>query len=659
MAATPPSVRSLRENGFDAYQRMFPRERRSAPATIVEIDERSLAQLGQWPWPRTQVAQLVQSIAGHGPAAIGFDMLFPESDRFSPSAIARLLPDLPTDLAARLQEVPGNDARLADALRSTQAVLAVAGLEGTDARFPTPPATVPVHIRSRAAPALRYFSGHLANVPVLDRAAAGHGLISADAGDRIVRRVPLLAQIEGNVVPALSLELWRVATGAAEFVVGDAAGSLHEVSFADARVPMQRDGSVWLRYSRHDPERFVSAADVMAGRTDPELLRGRLVLVGVTGLGLLDYKVTPLGEQVPGVELHAQLIEQIFDGAYLTRPAWALWVELTVFALGSALLVFLVPSVRVRLSVGALFALLAALAALGVGGFLADGMLLDALWPGIGLSAVFAVLLAGALSEADRQRRQLREAAARSAGELQAARRIQMGLLPDPAVLFQGERSFALRALIEPAFSVGGDFYDCLKLDDGRLFFVVADVSGKGMPAALFMALCKATIKAAAISAGGTPGLALQRAAVEIERDNPETFFVTVFAGALDLTSGRLEYCNAGHEPPFTRRVGGQLRRLPTAERPPIGVPEKFPFATATVQLAPGEWLCAVTDGVTEAMDASGALYGVQRLEQVLGSLPAQASPEEITAAVRDDVKRFVAEASASDDLTLLALRRS
>jgi serine phosphatase RsbU (regulator of sigma subunit)/CHASE2 domain-containing sensor protein len=659
VASTPPSVRSLRENGFDAYQRMFPRERRSAPATIVEIDERSLAALGQWPWPRTQVAQLVEYIAALEPAAIGFDLLFPESDRFSPSAVAHLVPDLPTDLAARLQAVPGNDARLARAMGAARVVVAVAGLEAPDARFPAPPASAPVLVRGAPAPSLRQFAGHLANVPAIDQAAAGRGLISADAGDRIVRRVPLLASVEGVLVPALSLEMWRVASGAPGFTVSPSAGGLHRVSFADAHVPMQRDGAVWLRYSRHDPGRFVSAADVLERRVDPELLRGRLVLIGVTGVGLLDYKVTPLGEQVPGVELHAQLIEQVFDGAYLMRPAWALWVELTILALGTALLVVLVPSVRVRVSVGTFFALLALLLGAGIGAFLADGLLLDAVWPSFALAAVFAVLLAGALSEADRQRRQLREAAARSAGELQAARRIQMGLLPDPAVLFERERGFALRALVEPAFSVGGDFYDCFKLDDGRLFFVVADVSGKGMPAALFMALCKATIKAAAISAGGHPGLALQRAAADIERDNPETFFVTVFAAALDPRSGRLEYCNAGHEPPFRRRPGGPLERLPRAERPPVGVPEKFPFVTHAVQLAPGEWLCAVTDGVTEAMDPSGALYGVRRLEEVLRSLGADVTPQQITAAVRDDVKAFVGNASASDDLTLLALRWS
>ena len=153
--------------------------------------------------------------------------------------------------------------------------------------------------------------------------------------------------------------------------------------------------------------------------------------------------------------------------------------------------------------------------------------------------------------------------------------------------------------------------------------------------------------------------LAHESGLTDIERDNPETFFVTVFAATLDPASGRLEYCNAGHEPPFMRRPGGRLIRLPAADRPPIGVPETFPFIAHAAQLMSGEWLCAVTDGVTEAMDASGALYGVRRLEQVLAVLGPQVSTQEITAAVRDDVKRFVGNAGASDDLTLLALRWS
>ena len=638
VAWSPPPVQALRETLFDAYQRLAPRERRSAPVVIVEIDEAALEQHGQWPWPRTVVARLISRIAEHQPAAIGLDILFPEPDRFSPAEVSRLIP-LPEELAIQLGDLPSNDVQLARAIRGNKVVLAIAGLDP---------------LEQTGSPPLRRYARYLASVPEIDQAAAGRGLISVDVPERLVRRVPLVAKVGDAPVPALALELWRVGSGAREFSLSDAAGQLLTVQFADASVPVQRDGSMWLRYSPHDPARLVSGADVLAGMVEPDLLRDKLVLVGVTGLGLLDYKATPLGEQVPGVELHAQLIEQIYDGSFLVRPSWTLWLELGLLAGGAALLIALIPAARVRVSVAALVVLLAVFAAIGLWSF-TRGVLIDAAWPAVGVGGAFATLLAAALSEADRQRRELRVAAARAAGELEAARRIQVGLLPDPA-LFDGEPRFALGALVQPARSVGGDFYDCFWLDETRLFFLVGDVSDKGMPAALFMALCKATIKAAVISARGEPGTALRRAAQEIRRENPETFFVTVFAATLDLDSGTLRYCNAGHEPPYLRR-SGRLARLPPARRPPVGVPEEFPFATESVQLASQDWICTLTDGVTEAMNAQGELYGAHRLERALGTLFPQATPGDINAAVLADVKGFVGEAAASDDLTLLTLR--
>jgi serine phosphatase RsbU (regulator of sigma subunit)/CHASE2 domain-containing sensor protein len=640
VAWSPQPVEAVRDTLFDTYQRIAPRERRSAPATIVEIDEDTLAAYGQWPWPRTLLAELVSAIDEHDPAAIGFDMLFPEPDRFSPAEVSQLVP-LPPELAERLESLPSNDAWLAQAIRGRKVVMAVAGLD------PRPPT---------GSPPLRAYERQLTSVPEIDQAAAGRGLISVDMPERLVRRVPLVANIGEVPVPALALELWRVGTGARSFALSDAGAGLLELEFANATVPVQRDGTMWLRYSRHDQGRFVSASDVLAGEANPELLRSKLVLLGVTGVGLLDYKATPLGEQVPGVELHAQLIEQIFDGDYLVRPSWALWLELALLAAGAAILIVLVPTARVRASVATVLGLLTGFFAAGMLAFL-EGVLIDAAWPALGLSAAFSVLLAATLSEADRQRRELREAAARSAGELEAARRIQMGLLADTSV-FDADRRFVLRALVQPARSVGGDFYECFKLDDRRLFFAVADVSGKGMPAALFMALCKATLKAAVVSTGAEPATALRRAAQEIARDNPETFFVTVFAATLELDTGELTYCNAGHEPPYVRGAGG-LQRLPGAPRPPVGVPGAFSFTTQSLRLARGDALCALTDGVTEAMNERGELYGHERLEQLLESLPADVAPQALNSAVIEDVKRFVGEATSSDDLTLLALRWS
>ena len=630
----PAPVEALRETLFDAYQRAFPRERKSAPATIVEIDERTLAERGQWPWPRTQIAELVTRIAAARPAAIGIDMLLSEPDRFSPRALAALMPELPESASRQLRALPSNDARLAAALRGRNAVLSIAGLEAPDPRHLAPPAAAPVRWIAGEQPELRRFAGWLGSLDELESAAAGRGLISSDATGRVVRRVPLIADVAGTVTPALSLEMWRVATGTPAFSVRRLRGGLLEVAVGDIRIPAQGNGSIWLRYSKHDPARFVSASQVLAGKADAELFRSKLVLVGVTGLGLLDFQATPLGERVPGVELHAQLIEQVFDGDFLVRPTWAPWLEAGLLIVAVALLMWIVPSRRVPLSIAVLAAVLVVLLAAGLGAFI-GGILLDIAWPVLGVLFAFSVLLAATLAEADRQRRVLREAAARSAGELASAYRIQMGLLPDLAALTRAQPSLQIAALLEPARTVGGDFFDCLQLDASRVFFVVGDVSGKGMPAAVFMALCKATIKAAA-ARGGDLGGAITRAAAEISRENPEQLFVTAFAGVLDVRTGMLECCNAGHEPPYVITAEGALERLPNAGGPPLCTLDEFEYVTAYRELGAGDSLMVLSDGVTEAMNGRNALYGSHQLELALKFARRGAAPAEVLGAVRE-----------------------
>jgi len=658
VAASPPLVERLRELQFDGYQRLFTRERQSAPVVIVEIDERALREFGQWPWPRTQMASLISAIAAARPAAIGLDLLFPEPDRHSPENVARTMTGLPADLVARLRELPTNDERFAQALRAGKTVLAVAGLNDPDARFPGPPQVAPVRFRQTGELQLRMFAGRLASAETIDRAAAGRGLISVEASDRIVRRVPVLAEVAGAVVPALSLEMWRLAAGAPPLIdVAGRADGLIEIRIGDFRVPAQRDGTMWLRYSSHDPTRFVSAAEMLGGNLNLELIKDKLVLVGVTGLGLLDYQATPLGERVPGVEFHAQLIEQMFDSQYLVRPNWAKWLELALLATGALLLIAVLPGRGVSASGTLLLLVLGAIGVMGAIAFRFHGILLDAGLPALGTLSVFIVLLATALGESDRQRRALREAAARIEGELDAARRIQTGLLPDPLALRETEPGINLDALLEPARQVGGDFFDFFKVDLNRLLFVVGDVSGKGMPAALFMALCKATLKAHLARGGSELGTSLTRAAGEIARENREDLFVTMFAGILDLRTGMVEYCNAGHEPPYSQAPEGEVARYPIASGPPLCVLPDYEYVTEYHQMLPGEWLCVVTDGVTEAANAEKELYGSERARIALQSTARNATAGEIIAALRDDVGLFVAQADAADDLTLLAMR--
>lgn len=630
----PAPMAWIRNAVFDGYQKLMPRERASAPAIIVEIDERSLDARGQWPWPRTLVAELVQGIAAARPAAIGIDLLFVEQDR----------------------SVAGADAALARAIAAAPVILGVAGLEVRDRRFPFPPQVAPVRLTGSRELPLRRFDGHLQSRPDLNKAAAARGLISVDASDRVIRRVPMVGQIGKVLVPSLTVEMLRIATGEASLRLEDQGGEEVRMGIGAVTVPIQSDGSLAVYFGHHDPARYVSAEDVLSGEASPALLQQKLVLVGVTGVGLLDYQATPLGERIPGVEVHQQILEQMFDGRYLRRPTAATGMEAAMLAITGVAFIVLVPRLGVLALLGLLVAVLAILAGIGLGAFKL-GVLLNTASPAAAAVLVFGAVLASTLAESQRQRRLLREAQAKMAGELEAARRIQMGMLPAPDRVFAGETRFRIAASLEPARTVGGDFYDCFMVDRHRLFFLVADVSGKGLPASLFMALAKSLIKSVALRAENPdPGAVLTRASSEIDRDNPESLFVTVFAGLLDTRTGSLQFCNAGHEPPRLRGAGAATLSLQHEGGPPLCVVDGYEYPTGHRLLHKGECLCVVTDGVTEAMNRRSELYGAARLDHVLAAMKAT-DPEAVLVEVSRDVAAFVAGAEPSDDLTLLCVR--
>jgi len=634
----------------------MPRERVSNRVVVVDIDEKALAAHGQWPWPRDRVAGLVGRIAGGKPLVIGMDIFFPEPDRYNPGAIAARLEGTAPDIAARLRGMPSNDVLLGKALAAVPSVLGVAGLEIRDPRFAGPPRAPPVRYLDGAGAKLRAYPGHLRNVPEIDAGAAGHGLYSVDLESGVARQLQMVARFDEATVPTLAVEMIRVALGAPLTIAPSFGGTL-EMRFGEYAVPMQPDGKAYVRYGHSQPGRLVSAAGVLDGSFDASQFEDKLVLVGFTGLGLVDLVATPLGETVFGVENHAQAAEAILEGQFLRRIELAPRIEaalLVAFGLG---LFVLVPRTNAQRSAALLAVGSLALLAAGAAAFRFAGLLFDPVGPVLGAVAVFGVMQAGSLAEAQRQRQQLREQAARMAGELDAAKRIQMGLLPDPREVLSAERRVDVAALLEPARTVGGDFYDCFMLDDRRLFFVVADVSGKGLPASLFMASVKSIIKSAALTVEGSLGGVLARAQDEIHRENPESLFVTALACVLDLETGELEYANAGHEPAWSHQPHGKPERLDASGGPPLCVLDMYSYPSTRRTLRRGEWLLALSDGATEAMNPAKEFFGADRLGTSLGWLGDAPEAVAIVTRVRDDVRRFSAGAEPADDLTLLAIR--
>lgn len=239
--------------------------------------------------------------------------------------------------------------------------------------------------------------------------------------------------------------------------------------------------------------------------------------------------------------------------------------------------------------------------------------------------------------------------------ELTVARTIQMSMVPKVFPVPPDVQEIEVFASLESAKEVGGDLYDFFYIDDHHFCFVIGDVSGKGVPASLFMAVTKTLIQAKA-GVGISAAEILYHTNNELCRGNDESMFVTLFCGILDIRTGAVEFCNAGHNKPYCQRADGSYQALNPQKGIALGIMEDFPFSNETMLLAPGEGIVIYTDGVTEAMDISNHMFSDERLENCLAKV-GKASSKEITAAIVSEVKTFVNGAPQSDDITILALR--
>ena len=666
----PPWLMRLQAFGFDAYQRAAPRSIESMPAIVVAIDDKSIAAFGQWPWPRTTLVRLINAIAQAEPAAIGIDILMTEPDRLSAEHLLDQIRQYDIEITARLSALRSNDEELARAIANTPTVLTLAGTDDAGGGvLRAPPILVrdtepdSASERRLQVPEYRAIVGCLDE---LDRGASGRGLINPLPTEGIVRRIPLLFNINGTLAPALSLELLRVAQRAGAIQLRTRAGSVDEIAVGGWRTKAEADGAVRPYYSHADPRRSVSAVDVLDGKIDDDRFRRKVVLIGVTGLGLVDFQNTPLREPMTGPEVQAQLLENLIDGTLLVRPVGARIPEIAVVTLLGALLIFAAPHWSPRTSGLVALASVALPLVVGYVLFRTQHWLIDAATPALMLGTLSVALLAMTFREATRQEALLeravqtsREQAARMAGELEAAQRIQMGMLPR-ADLLRDDPRIELAAAMTPAREVGGDLYDFFRLDERRLFFLIGDVSGKGLSASIFMAVSKALYKSVALRAPKADLGALMTAAnLEVSRDNSDMLFVAVFAAILDLDTGRLDYCNAGHDNPYLLASdGGPLTMIRDGDGPPLCALDQFDYRGAHCMLHRDQLFCCVTDGVTDAQNPAGELYGTARLEACLSRIDAKtATPDDLIRIIRADVATFAAGAEATDDVTVLALR--
>ncbi|MDR3211659.1 MAG: SpoIIE family protein phosphatase [Planctomycetota bacterium] len=242
----------------------------------------------------------------------------------------------------------------------------------------------------------------------------------------------------------------------------------------------------------------------------------------------------------------------------------------------------------------------------------------------------------------------------RLAGELDAAAKIQSGFLPKPLSKEETRGRFALSGFLVPAREVGGDIFDYFLLDEDRICLVIGDVAGKGVPAALFMNVAMVSVRSAAMQAKG-PEEVMTQVNHHLAQSNPNDMFITLFIAFLDLASGEITYANGGHNPPLVRSPDGGLAELDQLSGPVVGAFDGVEFVRYQAKLTAGDVILLYTDGVSEAMNAKGELFGEDRLRYAFASSRA-VGPAEYIEEIRETVERHVAGAEASDDFTVLCL---
>ena len=418
--ADPRVVERLRYIAFDYYNKVMPRIA-GDQVVIVDIDEESLQKLGQWPWPRTEIAKIPDILTDLGAKTVAFDMVFSEPDRTSPEFMLERLEGigLSRDAKSALEKLPSNDAYFAKRIKENgKTVTAFVWTQQPTMRPPIRKATI-FNTGFKPYPekfvnSVRYFA---TNLPELSEASAGNGSFSmSPEHDGLIRRVPMVVgHIDENedvtIHPALPLEAIRVALGKKLIKLRsfgeptEEGFGINAINVGGYNVPTDSEGNIWVYYAGHRPQIYIPAWKVLAGIVSPTQVKDKIVMVGTSAIGLLDLRSTPLDPVIPGVEVHAEIIEQVLNNQFLQRPDFFKSAEIAFTVAISLLVIVLAPFIAPMTLALVVVFLMCAGGLASVYAYQALGFLVDPLYPALTITMIFILssLLNNLRSEGERR----------------------------------------------------------------------------------------------------------------------------------------------------------------------------------------------------------------------------------------------------------------
>ena len=645
----PPFIKSISNLSFDLYQKVFTLEKKNTNVVIIDIDEDSLGKFGQFPWSRSVFAKILDQLNTSNPKAIGFDIFFTEKDKQSPEEIIKSYNLIPSDIVD-LQKLKGHDEIFAEKLKESKSIIAVLG------------SNVPSHSNyDRKAKAKFLSKGgdpkkftysypySIGSLEKLEKNVKGLGSISfLDQTDGIIRSLPLLVKFNEKLYPTMGLEMVRVGSKQKNIYVELNEVGITRISARPHKIKSDPNGIIWIKYKKSLKEQYISASKVYDGEFKKDFFENKYVLIGASAQGLFDLVKTPLGVTIPGVEVHANIIENILDQSYLLRNPNTYIFEL-LFSIIVALLTFILSQkIKPKYSLSIFFGNILAIIIIGFSFYKFRSELVDISYPIIITTLTFLTGLYFRFIEENKLALANLQKEAKLLKERELAAGVQKSLFPDISKF----ENF-IYAKNVPARDVSGDYFDVVRSTPEEYFFTLADVSGKGIKAGMYMA------KASSIFRTLTNlKYPIEKVVFGVNNELVEAkfkgMFVTAVFGKLNIKTGELVFINAGHESILTFDQNKNYEYI-KSEMPPIGIVKYFTESmvkSKTINMKDKTFV-VYTDGVTEGYLKNGEELGAEGVQKIINDM-SEITPKTIVESIEKELN-WGAE-KLRDDITCMAI---
>jgi len=645
----PPFIKSISNLSFDVYQKVFTLEKKDTDVVIIDIDEDSLGKFGQFPWSRSVFAKILDQLNTSNPKAIGFDIFFAEKDKQSPEEIIKSYNLIPSDMVD-LQKLKSHDELFAEKLKESKSIIAVLG------------SNVPSHSNyDRKAKAKFLSKGgdpkqftysypySIGSLESLEENVKGLGSISfLDQSDGIIRSLPLLVRFNEKLYPTMGLEMVRVGSKQKNIYVELNEVGIKRISARPHKIKSDPNGIIWIKYKKSLKEQFISASKVYDGEFKKDFFENKYVLIGASAQGLFDLVKTPLGVTIPGVEVHANVIENILDQSYLLRNPNTYIFEL-LFSIIVALITFVLSQkIKPKYSLSIFFGNILAIIIIGFSIYKFRSELVDISYPIFIVTLTFLTGLYFRFIEENKLALANLQKEAKLLKERELAAGVQKSLFPDISKF----ENF-IYAKNVPARDVSGDYFDVVRSTPEEYFFTLADVSGKGIKAGMYMA------KASSIFRTLTNlKYPIEKVVFGVNNELVEAkfkgMFVTAVFGKLNIKTGELVFINAGHESILTFDQNKNYEYI-KSEMPPIGIVKYFTESMVksnTINMKDKTFV-VYTDGVTEGYLKNGEELGAEGVQKIINDM-SEITPKTIVESIEKELN-WGAE-KLRDDITCMAI---